>query len=85
MNTSCNQNNFVQEPQNKFVRKYSVGSRCSTNKKIKQGSSESKMMSSTFYLYKIHSKSPGLEENYARPKPRQVKTSGGMRQKNISE
>lgn len=43
------------------------------------------MMSSTFFLYKIHSNSPGLEDSYVKPKPRQVKTSGGMRQKHISE
>jgi hypothetical protein len=41
-------------------------------------------MSSTFFLYKIHA-TPTGEDNYVKPKPRQVKTSGGMRQKHISE
>lgn len=43
------------------------------------------MMSSSFYLYKIHGKNAeDLSNNVSHLKPRAVKTSGGMRQKHIS-
>ena len=54
-----------------------------TPKKIRQGQSESKMMSSTFFLYKIHGNKADVSSNL-KGGGRVVKTSGGMRQKHIS-
>lgn len=53
------------------------------SKKMRQGHSESKMMSSTFFLYKIHGQNPDMSGNI-KSRGRAVKTSGGMRQKHIS-
>lgn len=51
-----------------------------------QNNSEKKTMSSSFFLYKIHGKNnEDLSSNASNLKPRVVKTSGGMRQKHISE
>ena len=53
------------------------------NKKGKKGHSDAKMMSSTFFLYKIHGQPNDISN--IKTRPRAVKTSGGMRQKYISE
>ena len=55
----------------------------SAQKKVRQGQSDSKMMSSNFFLYKIHGQNADTSGSI-RTRPRAVKTSGGMRQKQIS-
>ena len=50
---------------------------------MRQGHSEGKMMSSTFFLYKIHGQN--RDPRNAKMKGRVIQTSGGMRQKHICE
>ena len=68
------------------MRKYASNPRhTSYNKKMPyQNNSEKKMMSSSFFLYKIHGKNSN-EMLGNGMKGRMVKTSGGMRQKHISD
>ena len=72
--------------QKKFSDTHYHPSYASYQKKNIPNNSEKKMMSSSFFLYKIHGQnSSDLLNNTANLKPRIVKTSGGMRQKHISE
>lgn len=67
----------------KMFTRNNVSQRETPQKKMKQPQSDPKMMSSSFFLYKIHGQ--GGDGGHMKARARMVKTSGGMRQKRISE